>query len=58
MSESEGGAKKRRFSLAQDILLLEEVQSKNPFASDTEAASWNEIVNNINLARVRPLVRV
>ena len=38
----------RRFTLAKDVLLLEEVHNKSPFGSENEAKIWEQIAKNLD----------
>lgn len=44
---------RRRFTLEQSVLLLEEVKNQNPFASNDSEEAWDRVVTVLNQAKVR-----
>lgn len=44
---------RRRFNLEKDILLAEEVKSRNPYGGRRENDAWNDIAEELNAIAVR-----
>ena len=48
MAAEEDSSSRRRFTVAQDLLLLKEAHNKNPYGSENEQAAWEKNILGIS----------